>query len=330
MRELRMLGNQRVDVVDADRPQATDDAPVIVAVRASGLCGSELGGYRADKPSDGNGGHEVAGQVVEAPDPSWIGKRVGVTAVIGCGQCDYCRAGQDTFCQHFKGYANAHAEFVARPQRAIRIFPDDLDCDWATAVLLSGDGLGVPYRIARRLGDTAGKTVLVIGLGPIGLGNVLVQTFGSARVIGIDPVPYRRELATQLGAECLDPTTDGFDDLVRGRFGRAIDVVIECVGKNPTLRQALQWVGPAGTVVAAGENPAAEFDLANTIIRKDLTLIGSWYYQPADFEGMLDMYRKGLQVERLITHRFPFEQAAEAFTLFASGQTGKVILESNE
>jgi len=324
-----MLGRGRVEVVDVDRPTPTEDAPVIVAVRGSGICGSEMGTYRSDKASDGNAGHEIAGVVVEAPDRSLIGKRVGVTAVVGCGRCDYCGRGQDTYCRTWRGWSNGHAEFVARPERAIRAFPDDFEADWATAVLLSGDGLGVPFRISQRLADTAGKSVLVIGLGPIGLGNVLVQVHKGARVFGLDPIAMRRDLAGQLGATCFDPNAEGLDDWLSDQCGRGPQVVIECVGKNPTLQQALQWAAPAGTVVTAGENPVAEFNLADTVIRKDLTLFGSWYYQPADFTPMLDVYRSGLPVERLVTHRFGLDRAADAFELFASGQSGKVVLEAD-
>jgi len=283
--------------------------------------------YRSDKPSEGNAGHEVAGVVVEAPDRSLIDERVGVTAVVGCGRCEYCQRDQDTYCDSWRGWSNAHAEFVARPVRAIRVFPDDVQCDWPAAVLLSGDGLGVPFRVAWKLGDTAGKTTLVIGLGPIGLGNVLIQVHKHARVLGLDPIAVRRELATQLGAECFDPTAEGLDDWLADRCGRGPEIIIECVGSNAALTQALRWARPGGTVVTVGENPAAEFNLADTVLRKDLTVRGSWYYQPADFAPMLDLYRAGLAVERLITHRFPLERAAEAFELFAAGQTGKVILE---
>ncbi len=329
MRLLRTLGRQRVEVVDVDRPEPTDEAPVIVAVRGSGICGSEMGLYRSDDPSDGNGGHEVAGLVVEAPDESLIGKRVGVTAVVGCGACEYCARGQDTYCSHWRGWSNAHAEFIARPIRSIRVFPGDVTCDWAAAVLLSGDGLGVPFRVARRLGETTDKIVLVIGLGPIGLGNVLVQVHEGARVLGLDPLPARRKLATELGAECRDPTADDLDDWLADRCARGPQVVIECVGKNATLQQALAWTAPGGTVMAVGENAAAAFDLGSTLIRKDLTVQGSWYYQPADFAPMIDLYRAGLPVEKLVTHRFPFEEAPKAFEAFASGQTGKVVLEMN-
>lgn len=77
MKHVRRLGNECVEVAEVPRAAASEEAPVVVAVRGSGICGSEMGGYRADRRSEGNGGHEVAGVVVEAPDRSPIGKRVG-------------------------------------------------------------------------------------------------------------------------------------------------------------------------------------------------------------------------------------------------------------
>ena len=83
----------------------------------------------------------------------------------------------------------------------------------------------------------------------------------------------------------------------------------------------------AGTVAFNGEQPALELSPSADFIRRDITALGSWYYHFSQFSAMLKLYRGGLAVDRLITHRFPFAEAPEAFRMMAAGQTGKVLLE---
>lgn len=329
MKKLQLTGNQQVAIIDVPEPEP-QAGEVRVRTVVSALCGSEMGDYRGNGVSGGNNGHEAAG-VIDALGPGVedfaIGQRVGVSAIAGCGHCPYCTAGQYTWCDSFSFHGNMHAEAFTLPARACHRLPDDLP--WEASVLVSGDGLGVPFHSARKIASPTIKTVVVFGLGPIGLGNVLMQKHLGRRVFGVDLSPERLALATSLGAEqVLDPRE--FTDLpgyLRGltdNFGP--DVCMECAGIPQTLRLALACVRKGGSVILNGEQGPLELSPSDDFIRRDITATGAWFYHFGEFPDMLAAQRAGLAVERLITHRYPLAEAAEAYAVMANGKSGKVLL----
>ena len=329
MRSVQLLGEGKVAVRDIPDPQP-QRGEVLVQVRASGLCGSELKGLKAPGERESNSGHEVAGVVVEANGVRHLkpGDRVGVHAVRGCGQCEWCAAGQYTYCDHkLPAGAGTHAELLTAPEHVCLKLPDDVPFD--VGVLLSGDGLGVPYHANTRLETRGGQVVCVIGLGPIGLGNVLVQAFVGAEVIACDVNPHRVGLAKALGAaHGVDAAeTDLFERVQDITHGALADSCIEAVGHPDTLMLALRCVGKRGMVMACGEQGEAPLNVSRDLIRRDIALAGSWFYHISEFGAMLRWYRRGLRVADLITHHFELERAQEAFDAFVAGETGKVMLE---
>jgi threonine dehydrogenase-like Zn-dependent dehydrogenase len=149
---------------------------VVVRTAVSALCGSELGSYRGAGSKKGNGGHEAAGVVAalgEGVTGLRAGQRVGVSAIAGCGSCPQCAAGRYTWCSSFKFYGSMHAELFLAAARACHPLPDDVS--WETGVLLSGDGLGVPFHTNSRIPIRDVGTVAVFGAGPVGLGHVLAR-----------------------------------------------------------------------------------------------------------------------------------------------------------
>jgi threonine dehydrogenase-like Zn-dependent dehydrogenase len=328
MRAVRMLGGERVEVIDAPAP-APPEGGVVVRVRASGLCGSEMHSYRAAEAMDQppNGGHEPAGEVVDATrSRRWhVGDRVGIHAVWGCGHCNWCAQGIYTFCDQISVGVGAHAELFAAPDHVLAPLPDDVD--YPVGALLAGDGLGVPYHTSQRLKTRGGDTVAVVGCGPIGLGNILVQSFLGARVVGLDLVPRRLDWARELGAAATLDAGEGPAEALREiTAGRMADAVIEASGRPEGFALALRLVGKGGTVACCGENRDVALHVGRDLIRRDITLFGGWFYHYRDYPRMLELRRRGLAVERLISHQFALEQAADAFALFAAGQTAKVVL----
>jgi threonine dehydrogenase-like Zn-dependent dehydrogenase len=322
------LGHQQVAVEEFPDP-VPGAGEVLVEIQASGLCGSELHGYRGDHAAAMNGGHEGAGIVREANGTHVLkpGDRVGIHAVMGCGHCRWCAVGQYTFCDGKRGCPPLHSQRAAVPEHVCLTLDEDIPFD--IGVLLSGDGLGVPYHASRRLNTCGGEVVCVIGAGPIGLGNVLVQSFLGAEVIAVDVDEERLRLASTLGAAHVvnprqrDPR-EAVAEITRGRLA---DKCIDCTPRPETTQTALQCVGKAGTVLVVGEKGGVMISPSEDLIRRDITLMGSWFYHYAEFPAMVDLYRRGLRVADLITHHFPLEQAAEAFATFAGGGTGKVILQ---
>jgi propanol-preferring alcohol dehydrogenase len=316
-----------VDVADP----VAGPGEVVIETRVSALCGSELSAYRGKGMASGNGGHEAAGIVSElGPGVTSlrVGQRIGASAISGCGECEYCQRGQYTWCTDHAFYGNMHAERFVIPAHACHVLPDDVP--WDAGVLISGDGLGVPYHTSTKLGNGEIDTVAVFGLGPIGLGNVLLETYLGRRVIGIDLKPERLALARTLGAVHTIDARETADapEMVRAVTGaKGADVCIEAAGRPETARQCFQAVRTGGTVVFNGEQSSISLSPSEDFIRRDVTAFGAWYYHFGEFGDMLALYRSGLPVIRLITHRYPFTKAATAYREMAAGRTGKVLLE---
>lgn len=324
MRAARVLGQSRVEVVDVPDP-VPGDGEVLVKLQRSLLCGSEMHGYRGDHAMPTNGGHEPAGIIVDASrSRRWKdGDRVGIHAVWGCGHCEWCARGIYTFCDGKRGCPGAHAELMAVPDHVMAPLPDDVD--YEVGALLAGDGLGVPYHTSRRLPTHGGDTVAVVGCGPIGLGNILLHSFFGARVIAIDLSADRLAMARDCGAAELVQAGEAepFAAVKELTNGRLAEAVIEATGRPEGLELALKMVGKAGTVACCGENRDVTINVGRDLIRRDITMFGSWFFHFREFPEMLDLYRRGLAVDKLVTHRYPLAQVAEAYADFAAGKVGK-------
>jgi len=329
MRIVRPEGNGVVTIGEALDP-IPGPGEVVIETAASGLCGSELNSYRTTGSETGNGGHEAVGTVAqlgEGVTDLALGQRVGVSAIAGCGECSHCAKGQYTWCPSFRFYGSMHAERFLAAANACHPLPDDVP--WGVAVLLTGDGLGVPYHTSTKIASPEIGTVAVFGVGPIGLGSVLIQSHLGRRVIAVDPSVYRLEKAACLGAEST--VNPGYCDPVQHvrdfGGGAGADVCIEAAGRAETALACFAAVRTAGTVVFNGEQSALSLSPSEHFIRRDITAVGSWFYHFSEFAPMLNLYRAGLRVADLISHRFPFEDAAAAYEAFSAGRTAKVVLD---
>ena len=202
------------------------------------------------------------------------------------------------------------------------------DIDDATGVLLAGDGLGVPYGASMRSGTKPGEVNCVFGVGPVGLGVTLVQTFMGARVIAVDINPHRLGLAKQVGAwETINPTEveDLKSALLDLTGGLGPNKCFECAGKQDTLDVALETTIPEGIVMIIGGGKQS-INPQRLVTRRNMRVMGNWVCHFSDFGGMMDMVRNGLQASRIVTNRFPLDQADEAYRRFSEGLEGKVLL----
>ena len=161
MQIVSLLGNSRVTVTEAANP-TPGPGKVVVRTTVSALCGSELKGYRSGESKSGNNGHEAAGTVIalgSGVTSLAIGQRVGLSAIVGCGECDQCAAGRYTWCANHRFIGNMHAEQICIPAHGCHPLPDDIS--WEAGVLLSGDGMGVPYHTSTRLRDPAIQNIAI-------------------------------------------------------------------------------------------------------------------------------------------------------------------------
>jgi propanol-preferring alcohol dehydrogenase len=247
-----------------------------------------------------------------------------------CGQCDTCRKGQTVFCKNMRGVIGfsmdgGDADFLLAPAELLFKLPEDIT--WVQSALLS-DGIGTPYHAIKRAGVQAGETIGVFGLGPVGLGTTALAKFLGAKVVAVDINPLRLELARQLNADIvLNAQETGFADaLAAVTDGKGLDRALDTGNSPATLNMALDSVAVRGTVAFVGEKNDVTIQPSAQFIRKELTAVGCWYHEWNDYAAMIELIRKGLAPERIVTHRFPIAQAPEAFHLFSAGQTGKAVL----
>lgn len=329
MKRIHMQGGGKVAIEEVPRPKP-GRGEVLVRTAVSALCGSEMGAFRKEGLPSGNPGHEAAGVVEEVGEGVTAvvaGDRVGASAIAGCGECGHCRKGQYTWCAGFRFFGNMHAEYFVAAALACHKLPDHIS--WETGALITGDGMGVPYHTWRKCADPRFHTVAVFGLGPIGLGNVLLQAHRGRRVIGLDRSEYRLGLAREIGAAEVISAQPGMDmpSAVKNLTeGAGADVAIEAAGTPETFQAALRSVKCGGLVLLNGEQPKVELSPSDDLIRRDIGVQGSWFYHFSEFPEMLSLARNGLPVEKMITHRFSLEEAGEAYETMANGKSGKVLI----
>jgi propanol-preferring alcohol dehydrogenase len=331
MRAAKILDALKIETRDFPDLKPEGDE-VVVRVEAAAICGSDLHALY-EKPGEKKQipGHEGAGVVVAVDKARTVkpGDRVATTAFHSCGACDMCRAGYTAYCRAMKGVYGfsrdgVHAQFVRMHESSLLPLPESIAFDEGCLIL---DPIGTPYHALKRTAANATHTVGVFGLGPMGLGSTLVAAHLGAKVIGVDIIAYRRELARKLGAWRVVNPADG--DVVKQirelTQGHGLDRALECSGKAEPLHAALDLCRPFGHVAIIGENEKAVIRPSDHFNRKEIFLSGSCCFPLGEYGEILRLFANGLRAKELITHRFTIEQAAEAYQVFAGGDTGKVI-----
>ena len=307
------------------RPRANE---VVVKLMAAPICGSNMGAFRGDGEWV-NDGHEGAGEVVAVAQTSLlkVGDRVALAPPFSCGRCETCLRGDVIFCRqgNFRG---CFAQFTCCSDAVCTKLPPDIDYVHGS---LLGCALGPAYEATKRLDVRGFDTVVVAGLGPVGLGATALATFRGARVIALDPEEYRRKIALDLGADlALDPTAPDIRDRLReATDGRGVAKAIECSGKEDSERLLIDAASVRGQVAIIGENQGTiPVSPSKDFIRKGLTVFGCWHMNVLDCGDLLTFLRRAPEkADRLITHRFGFGDAQKAFDTFASRRAVKVILQ---
>lgn len=319
-------GVEDLRVEDVPEPQPGPD-DVVVAVKAVGVCGSDLHTYlHGSFVQPGQiMGHEFAGEVVAAGDAVEgvaVGDRLTASPLVPCHDCPRCAEGRYNLCAAAwtqglaYGRPGAFAErlMIPRPVPGQNVFPlsDDIS-DEAGALV---EPLAVGVHAVKLAGAVEGATALVLGLGTIGLQVVqALRARGAGRVIGIDLSPLRLEAAGKLGAEAVDGSA-GIDDALAGPLasGDEIDLVFECSGVPALANAAIERVRAGGTIVvlALFDDPVT-FD-PTVLVQKEIRLQGSIAYTGEDFAEAVEMIRRGqAQSDPLITHRESLDDVMDAF-----------------
>ena len=330
MLALQLLGEKKAQVAQIDIP-APQKGEVLIKVYASAVCGSEKPDYMNPRECYTLSGHETVGVVADANGSDIVkeGDKVALYALYSCGECHWCKMGDSQFCTSIQGVSNSgHAQYtVCRDTNCIKI-KEGISFD--DAVLLYGDSMGVAHRAINACGAKAGDTAYVIGAGPIGLGIIAYLKHLGLRVLVGEPSDYRRELAYEkLGADAvINPIKVDMQQFLAERTqGIGPDCVFECSGTSAGELAALSLVRCKGCVCFAGENyKGLTIVPSENIIHREVRLTGAFYYSPKDVAEIVKQYDSGLDISRVVTHKFSISQADEAFHMFMRGETGKVII----
>jgi threonine dehydrogenase-like Zn-dependent dehydrogenase len=336
---LRAPGELAVDEV-AD-PAILEPGDAIVAVHATAICGADLFPFHGLTPGFEAGtilGHEFAGEVVEVGRGVTRvrpGDRVVNTSMISDGTCPSCRAGRVTQCdgRSLFGYSGVYprldggqAELVRVPQadRALRTLPDAIGDE---AAVFLADILPTGYAAVARAGVGEGDTVAVVGCGPVGLMALLCARRLAGRLIAVDGVPMRRELAERLGAEAVAPEAAAAV-VAEASGGLGADVVIEAAGSPGALGASLRLARGRGVVSVVGAHFEPDYPLDNGLMfERELTLRFSIGDPTADGPALLERLASGeLDPTPVVTHRLALADAVEAYRLFDSRGATKVVL----
>jgi propanol-preferring alcohol dehydrogenase len=189
--------------------------------------------------------------------------------------------------------------------------------------------MGVPYHASLKTRGEGIDTIAVFGLGPVGLGHIMMQSHLGRRVIGIDRAPQRLMLASQMGAAAVinAAATEDIPCAVQALTGgHGADVCIEAAGSPATLRLCFDSVRTGGMVMFVGEQGAVPLSPSEDFIRRDITAVGSWFYHFSEYPAMLQLYRDGFDVAALATHYLPLARINDAYRLMANGESGKVMI----
>lgn len=339
MKAVLFPGNKQVAVVDRPDPHP-GFGEVVVRMRASALCRSDMSLYYG-KPVVGSAatktgmiipGHEPSGEVIEVGQSAYgikSGDRVSVYLAIGCGRCEWCHAGYRMLCPEWKclGFDidGGDADYLVVPAVNCLKLPDELSFE-AGAVMT--DMIGTQYSAQKRLQISGASTVAIFGLGPMGAAGVLIAKGRGARVIAIDVLQDRLTLAAELGAdETINSNEHNPVERIRELTGGAgAEAAIDCSGNPKAQNSALDCARRFGSVAFVGESFSTTINPSDQFIRKQLQVIGAWYFPLSEFEEISRfVVNRQIPVEKMITHRFTLDQAPEAFRMFDERKTEKAI-----
>lgn len=343
MKGVILPGNSTVEVKGFEIPKP-GHGQVLVQTKASTICGSDIRAiYRAHVGKGAEGyipgtvaGHEPCGVIVEEGEGLRRfkkGDRVIVYHISGCGVCNDCRRGyyiscKSPFRQAYGWQRNGGmAPYILADEKDLVALPDELTYKDGAQVAC---GFGTVYEAIEKIGVCGNDAVLVTGLGPVGLAALmLAKAMGANLLIGVETNDYRIELARRLGLidhvfKAGDGTLDEILAVTGGRgVERAIDASASDAGRQLAIRATREW----GKIAFVGEGGTCTFDPSPDIIHGQKTIYGSWVTSLWKMEELVErLVRWGIHPEILITDEFPLEKAAEAYTLMASGDCGKVAV----
>ena len=315
-----------VRMVEAGKPLELQQVPIpgggeadiLVRVRAAGICHSDAH-YRAGTSPMGQMpitlGHEIAGEV------EWVGSqvpkvkagdRVALHYNISCGECYYCKRGDEQFCTSVRMLGHhvdgGYAEYVAAPGRNAVPLPEEISFE-AGATLMCASATAL--HALRKGRVKAGETVAIYGVGGLGLSAIqLAKALGAAEVYAVDIQPGKLELASEYNAIPVDAgRCDAVQEIRKLTNGRGVDVALEMIGLPKTMKQTVESVGALGRAVIVGISKVPlVVNPYSTLIGYEAEVIGSNDHLLDELHTLVDMARRNvLDLSRVVSQVIPLD-----------------------
>jgi threonine dehydrogenase-like Zn-dependent dehydrogenase len=318
---------------------------VLIQMKASSICGSDIRAIYREHTGVGDegyrnviAGHEPCGVIVEVGlgcKERKVGERVVLYHISGCGNCSDCRAGYMISCHSENGHRAAygwqrdggHAPYLLAEENTCIPLPDNLTyLDGA----LVACGFGTAWEALTRMRVDGRDRLLITGLGPVGLAAAMLgKALGATQIIGVDANPGRIALAQELGL--VNTTFAASDDTLSGILdatgGKGCETSIDCSGASSARLLALQGTRQWGRCAFVGEGGTVSFDVSPLLIHQQITLFGSWVTSLNHMAELLErLSRWEIHPDKVVTHRFSIDQAAEAYDTADKGIGGKVAI----
>lgn len=312
-------------------PQASE---VLVNVRYSSICGTDVGIYDWGSWAKSHVvpprilGHELVGEVVSIGTDTResreqglkVGDLVSSETHIFCGECNQCKVGNKHICERMELFGisrdGGFATQTTIPLRTTWKNNPKVPLKWMSVQEPLGNAVHAVEKAA-----VDNKSVLIVGLGPVGLcAGQVAKAMGASKVVGIDPSAYRRKLAEQFG----------FDELFESTAHKnSYEVVLEMSGSQSGIITAGESVAFGGTIIAFGlPKKTVELEWGTFFIDKETTVHGLFGRRIWEtWETTTELLTSGkVSLEPLITHEFPLTEFEEAMNVMKSGECGKVII----
>lgn len=315
--------NNDIRIEERPKPQIKN-GELLVKVKASGICGTDLMEWYRIKKAPRVLGHEMTGEIVGSMSDKFnIGQRVFVSHHVPCNACKHCLSGNHTACEtlHKGNYdPGGFSEFVRIPEINVEngtyLLPENVSYEEGTMI----EPLACVVRAQRIIDVREGQTVLVMGSGISGLLNIAVAKSKKAKVIATDINEYRLEKARQFGT---DEVFNANEEL-----GIKADRIIMCTGAMPAFEAAFRYIDRKGIIMLFAIPNKNILIPVEDFWRNELSIVSSYGAAPVDLEEALELIRNGtINVKDMITDRVRLEDIQKGFKIAGgAGNSLKVVV----
>ena len=341
MKAAVITGKGRVELREYSIPKIGPEE-ILVHMRTCGICGTDLEKIAGEHITPPILGHEAAG-IVEKKGENVrgieLGERVIVHHHISCGNCTLCKNGLETLCEEYQKCnldPGGFAEYFRVPAPLVKggaVYRLPPNCSFEEGSQVEPTACCI--RGLQRADVHTGSTVVVFGVGPVGLTHVqLLRLYGAREIFAVDVFENRRLLASKLGANIvLDPGMNVLQTILKETNNLGVDYAIVATGNAKALESAIGTVRKGGHVLLFGVPPRGtlvSLDISRLFLR-EITFQSSYSASELEMRMALDLIeQKRIDTSQMITHRLPLTRLLEAFRVAQNSRaSGKIIIENS-